>query len=95
MSEHEFMECAACAAKPGHPTLCPSCLSNRSAIAALMLPRVVQYHTDTFTVPEGLVTLCYPVPPMSLESTQVVEKWQYLQIQKMKRGVDWEAKGDG
>ncbi len=25
----EFMECSACAAKPGSPTLCASCLSNR------------------------------------------------------------------
>ena len=31
----EFMECAACAAKPGSPNLCPSCLNNRWLIGKL------------------------------------------------------------
>ena len=31
----EFQECAACAAKPGSPDLCPSCLANRAAINTL------------------------------------------------------------
>lgn len=30
----EFKECAACAAKPGSPQLCASCLSNRKVIEA-------------------------------------------------------------
>ena len=28
----EFVECSSCAAKPGAPTLCESCLSNRAVI---------------------------------------------------------------
>lgn len=36
----EFRECAACAAKPGSPTLCPSCLHNRAVIRCLTLPAV-------------------------------------------------------
>ena len=28
----EFQECAACAAQPGSPTLCASCLHNRRAL---------------------------------------------------------------
>ncbi len=28
----QFMECRECAEKPGSPTLCESCLNNRSAI---------------------------------------------------------------
>ena len=28
----EFTECPACAAKPGHPALCLSCLKNREVI---------------------------------------------------------------
>lgn len=31
----DFKECAACAAKPGSPTLCPSCLHNRTTIDRL------------------------------------------------------------
>lgn len=31
----EFMECQTCAAKPGTPPLCPSCLHNRFVIEAL------------------------------------------------------------
>ena len=31
----EFMECSICAAKPGSPTLCPSCLHNRALIGRL------------------------------------------------------------
>ena len=31
----EFIECPQCAAKPGMPTLCPSCLQNRTAISKL------------------------------------------------------------
>lgn len=31
----EFVECAACAAKPGSPELCASCLHNRTAISEL------------------------------------------------------------
>jgi len=31
--KNEFQECAECAAKPGSPTLCPSCLQNRRIIA--------------------------------------------------------------
>src|SRR5262245_29303195 len=31
----KFQECAACAAKPGMPVLCPSCLHNRAVISAL------------------------------------------------------------
>ena len=29
----DFVECPACAAKPGSPYLCPSCLTNRDTIA--------------------------------------------------------------
>ncbi len=32
---HKFIECRTCAAKPGSPTLCNPCLSNRTTIAAL------------------------------------------------------------
>ena len=32
---HEFEECPECAAKPGSPTLCPSCLHNREIIEDL------------------------------------------------------------
>ena len=32
----EFKECAACAAKPGSPTFCESCLHNRTAINQLL-----------------------------------------------------------
>ncbi len=32
---HEFRECAACAAKPGSPTLCDACLHNRGALSRL------------------------------------------------------------
>ena len=43
----EFMECAVCAAKPGSPTLCASCLHNRTVISALnetidKLPRLTR-----------------------------------------------------
>lgn len=31
----EFKECPTCAAKPGSPTLCASCLQNRSLISHL------------------------------------------------------------
>ncbi len=31
----EFVECSVCAAKPGSPTLCDSCLKNRHAIETL------------------------------------------------------------
>lgn len=31
----EFKECADCSAKPGSPTLCASCLQNRSAVSEL------------------------------------------------------------
>lgn len=31
----EFQECATCAAKPGSPSLCASCLHNRHAIGVL------------------------------------------------------------
>ena len=31
----EFKECSICAAKPGSPTLCPSCLNNRRIIVEL------------------------------------------------------------
>lgn len=30
-----FTECDTCRAKPGHPTLCGGCLSNRGAISLL------------------------------------------------------------
>lgn len=30
-----FVECAACAAKPGSPTLCASCVANRGEISRL------------------------------------------------------------
>ena len=33
--ELEFRECSVCASKPGSPTLCESCLSNRSTIEQL------------------------------------------------------------
>jgi hypothetical protein len=32
----EYQECAECAAKPGSPTLCPSCLHNRTQINRLV-----------------------------------------------------------
>ena len=32
----EFKECAACAVKPGSPTLCEACLHNRSTIDKLL-----------------------------------------------------------
>ena len=35
----EFMECSACAAKPGSPTLCASCLHNRRVICELTRER--------------------------------------------------------
>jgi hypothetical protein len=31
----EFMECAACAAKPGSPALCEACLHNRKIVSEL------------------------------------------------------------
>jgi hypothetical protein len=31
----DFRECAACKAKPGSPSLCPSCLQNRALISRL------------------------------------------------------------
>ena len=31
----EFVECETCAAKPGSPPLCPSCLKNRETIGVL------------------------------------------------------------
>jgi uncharacterized membrane protein SirB2 len=31
----KFMECVSCAAKPGSPTLCESCIHNRAAIEQL------------------------------------------------------------
>lgn len=34
-AEMDFMECPTCAAKPGSPTLCDSCLHNRSLIGVL------------------------------------------------------------
>lgn len=34
MRRFAFVECASCAAKPGSPTLCAACLSNRAAIGA-------------------------------------------------------------
>lgn len=34
----QFMECPTCAAKPGAPTLCPSCLHNRRVIGELEKP---------------------------------------------------------
>lgn len=39
----QFLECAACAAKPGSPSLCPSCLHNRDLISQLKraAPKVV------------------------------------------------------
>lgn len=30
-----FIECASCAAKPGSPTLCASCVANRAEISRL------------------------------------------------------------
>ena len=36
----EFQECAACAAKPGSPVLCDSCLHNRRAIGKLQPPKI-------------------------------------------------------
>lgn len=35
MPDLDFQECAACAAKPGAPVLCPACLHNRDVIYAL------------------------------------------------------------
>lgn len=35
ISEKDFVECAACAAKPGSPVLCTSCLTNRATISRL------------------------------------------------------------
>ena len=35
----EFMECEACAAKPGAPTLCAACIHNRDLIARLLQQR--------------------------------------------------------
>ena len=32
----EFKECSVCRAKPGSPTLCPTCVANRSTIVALI-----------------------------------------------------------
>ncbi len=34
----EFVECSVCAAKPGMPVMCPSCLHNRTAISKLTPP---------------------------------------------------------
>lgn len=44
MSEFEFVECAACAAKPGSPSLCAACLQNRATINELRgrLAKIVQ-----------------------------------------------------
>jgi hypothetical protein len=33
--EFEFVECPICKAKPGTPTLCPSCFHNREVISKL------------------------------------------------------------
>ena len=33
--ENEFKECESCAKKPGSPTLCGSCLHNRSLVTKL------------------------------------------------------------
>lgn len=38
----QFMECAACAAQPGSPTLCPACLHNRRVVSDLLVARKVQ-----------------------------------------------------
>jgi len=36
-SNKKFQECATCAAKPGHPILCDSCLNNRELISWLLM----------------------------------------------------------
>lgn len=46
-----FTECAACSAKPGAPTLCPSCVANRDEIHRLKAligaaERVQHYNED-------------------------------------------------
>ena len=33
--DSDYKECAACAAKPGSPPLCPACLHNRALVDAL------------------------------------------------------------
>lgn len=38
VSTAKFVECSICAAKPGMPVLCPSCLHNRTAIGRLTPP---------------------------------------------------------
>ena len=35
MNNHEFIECSVCAAQPGCPSLCESCLINRQIIEQL------------------------------------------------------------
>lgn len=43
--ENGFMECAECAAKPGLPVLCKSCLNNRDLIIRLAAERMVRNPT--------------------------------------------------
>lgn len=43
-----FVECAVCAAKPGSPQLCVSCLSNRTAIN--ILNRIVRAQAEKLSL---------------------------------------------
>ena len=47
-----FVECVACAAKPGSPGLCAPCLHNRSAISNLLEERKVLASAMTKFAPD-------------------------------------------
>jgi hypothetical protein len=55
---NEFVECAACAAKPGSPSLCASCLRNRATIHQLQRENAAL--TDVYVIAARLRT--HPVP---------------------------------
>ena len=52
-SSPEFEECAICAAKPGTPELCPSCLANRKLIGQLQ-SQVLGFNTQLLVAKEKL-----------------------------------------
>jgi len=52
-SSPEFEECAICAAKPGTPDLCPSCLNNRKLIGQLQ-SQVLGFNTQLLVAKEKL-----------------------------------------
>ena len=68
MDKPEFQECAFCARKAGSPTLCPSCLNNRSIISSQQA-LIVQLRRDLFV---RLVVLTLMLLGMSLLASAVI-----------------------